>query len=129
MFGSLFASLKADNNNEPANARRKYSRRDCDKCIVKINGQSYPIENWSLGGFLIVADARNFGMHDVLEASLKFKLSNRIIDIPHKAKVVRKGRNKIGFQFAPISSNVRGKMQSVVDDYVASQFANSQIAS
>ena len=128
MFGTLFASLKADNNNEMPNHRRKYSRRDCDQCIIKIDGKSYPVEDWSLGGFAIKADSRTFSSQEPVEMTLKFKLSNKIIDIAHKATVVRKTRNKVGFEFAPITRAIRGKFQSVVDDYVTSEFARSQMA-
>ena len=128
MFGTLFASLRADNNNEAPAYRRKHSRRDCDQCIIKIDGKAYPVEDWSLGGFAIKTDGRVFSSAEPLDMTLKFKLSNKIIDIAHKAKIVRKGRNKVAFEFTPITRGVRGQLQSVVDDYVASQFARSQMA-
>lgn len=128
MFGTLFASLKADNSNEQATARRKYTRRDCDKCVTEINGQIYPVENWSLGGFLIAADERAFGVREDVQTVMKFKLRDSIIDVPHKAHVVRKSKNKIAFEFEPISRVTRDRFQRVVDDYVTSQFANSHLA-
>ncbi len=128
MFDTLFRSLKADNSNEQGALRRKYTRRDCDHVVIKIDDKTYPVGDWSLGGFSINADGRSFGVKDAVEMVLKFKLSNRIIEVPHKAKVVRKTNNKVAFQFAPVPRDVRGKLQSVVDDHVASQFANSQIA-
>jgi len=128
MFDTLFRNLKADNSNEEGALRRKYTRRDCDQCVIKIDDKTYPVSDWSLGGFSINADGRNFGVKDAVNMVLKFKLSNRIIDVSHSAKVVRKTQNKVAFQFAPIPRDVRGKLQSVVDDHVTSQFANSQIA-
>ncbi|MEZ5814983.1 MAG: PilZ domain-containing protein [Alphaproteobacteria bacterium] len=126
MFARLFSSLKADNSNEPSAARRKYSRRDCDRCVSVINGKTYPVENWSLGGVLLSADEREFSEQDEMNITLKFKLRDNIIDVPHAARVIRKGRNKIAFEFRPLTQQIRSNFQNVVDDYVASQFAASQ---
>ena len=128
MFGRLFASLKADNNNEQHAARRRYTRRECDRCVTEINGQIYPVENWSLGGFMINADNRLFSANQDIEMTMKFKLRDQIMDIHHKAHVVRKAKNKVAFEFEPVSQKTRSKFQSVVDDYVTSQFAGSQAA-
>ncbi len=126
MFGRLFSSLKADNSNEPHTARRKYTRRDCDRCVTVINGKTYPVENWSLGGVLLSADEREFGPEDEMDITLKFKLRDDIVDVPHAARVIRKSRNKIAFEFKPLTQQIRSNFQNVVDDYVASQFAASQ---
>jgi len=126
MFGQLFANLKADNNNEPAAARRRYTRRDMDRCVTVINGKTYPVENWSLGGVCIMSDEREFGVNDEIDLTVKFKLRDEIMDIPHAGRVVRKGNNKVAFEFKPLTRSTRSMLQNVVDDYVASQFAASQ---
>ena len=126
MFGQLFANLKADNNNEPVAARRRYTRRDVDRCVTVINGKTYPVENWSLGGVCITSDEREFGVNDDHEMVIKFKLRDEIVDVPHGGRVVRKGNNKVAFEFRPLTRDTRGRFQNVVDDYVASQFAASQ---
>ena len=128
MFEKLFSSLRADNNNEPHAARRKYTRRDCDKCVGEINGRTYPVENWSLGGILINSDERSFGVDETVDVNLKFKLRDEILQVPHRARVVRKARNKVAFQFDALPRTMRGQLQKVVDDYVTSEFANSQMA-
>lgn len=126
MFGHLFANLKAENNNEPAAARRRYTRRDVDRCVTVINGKTYPVENWSLGGVCITSDEREFGVDDEHDITIKFKLRDDIMDVPHAGRVVRKGNNKVAFEFRPLTRDTRGRFQNVVDDYVASQFAASQ---
>ena len=30
--------------------KRAQPRRRCDRCISEINGQNYPVEDWSMGG-------------------------------------------------------------------------------
>ena len=126
MFGRLFSTLRAENSNEPYSARRKFARRDCDRCVTVINGKTYPVENWSLGGVLLNADEREFSTEEEIDLTLKFKLRDDVIDIPHAARVIRKTRNKIAFEFKPLTQQIRSNFQNVVDDYVASQFAASQ---
>ncbi|MCB1720380.1 MAG: PilZ domain-containing protein [Rhodospirillales bacterium] len=126
MFGQLFSSLKAGNSNEEQSVRRRHARRDCDRCVTVINGQTYPVENWSLGGVLISSDERQFGLEDEVGVTMRFRLRDNIIDVPHSAEVVRKTKNKVAFRFKPLTQQIRSNFQNVIDDYVASQFAASQ---
>jgi hypothetical protein len=126
MFNYLLSSLKAENSNEEYAARRKHARREADSCVTVIDGRTYPIENWSTGGLMIQGDERLFGVDDEYNLVLKFKLSEKIIDVPHRGRVVRKNRNKIAFEFKPLTQQIRNNFQFVVDDYVTSQFAQSQ---
>ena len=128
MFGSLFSGLNADNNNEKFSTRRRYSRRSCDKAVVIIGEQIYPVENWSMGGVAINADGRTFDLDETMDMTLKFKLSEAVIALPHKARAVRKTPHRVGFEFIPLTNQVRRGFQSVVDDYVSSRFAASQNA-
>ena len=126
MFARLIGSLKADNNNDKETVRRRYTRRDCDRCVSVVGDKIYPVENWSLGGVLINADERDFGVNDEINMTMKFKLRDNVVDVPHAARVIRKSSNKIAFEFKPLTQQIRGNFQNVVDDYVASQFAASQ---
>ena len=69
------------------------------------------------------------GVDDVLDVTMKCKLSEDVIDLPHQARVVRKTPHGVGFEFTPLTDNVRKGFQNVVDDYVSSKFAESQYAS
>lgn len=126
MFGKLFSSLRASNNNDEFVARRKHTRREHDHCIVIVNGNMMPVKNWSLGGVLVDADDRSFTQDDIVDVVMRFKLSSKIIDVPHSARVVRKGANRVALEFKPLTQQIRSNFQNVVDDYVASQFASSQ---
>lgn len=132
MFNSLFEALsrRGASNQQPEDLakRRRHSRRSVDKCVAVVNGKTYPALDWSLGGVQITGDDRVFAMNDECEVLLKFKLSNELLEVPHKAKVVRKGHDRIAFQFAPLSTHIRKSFQHVVDDYVATRFADSQMA-
>lgn len=80
-----------------------------------------------MGGVAINTDTRPFGVDDDFDMTIKFKLSNNVIELPHTGRVVRKNAHRVAFEFAPLSSMVRKGLQSVVDDYVSSRFAESQL--
>ena len=128
MFGTLFAGLKAENTNEQFSTRRRFTRRDCDNSVVIIDGQIYPVENWSMGGVAVNGDTRAFGVNTSVDVTMKFKLSDSVLDLPHTARVVRKTAHRIAFEFEPLTQDMRRGLQSVIDDYVTSRFADSQLA-
>ncbi len=120
-------SFDGDNDNFDPATRRKHLRRGDDKCVSEVNGTSLPIENWSLGGLLLHADHRLFGIGQELDVKLKFKLFSQIIDIKHRAQVVRKTGSKVALQFVPLTNEVSRQFQRVIDDHLAADFARSQI--
>ncbi|MFK7840104.1 MAG: PilZ domain-containing protein [Bdellovibrionales bacterium] len=126
MFSTFFAGLKADNTNEQYSTRRRFSRRDCDHSVVIINNQVYPVENWSMGGVAINCDTRPFGVNTSVDLTMKFKLSEHVLKLPHTARIVRKSNHSVAFEFEPLTQRVRRGLQSVIDDYVTSRFAESQ---
>ncbi len=75
---------------------------------------------------MIAADERLFAIDQECVFTLKFKLRDEIMEIDHKAKIVRKAPNKIALQFLPLSKAVQTRFQQVVDDYVSQRFAESQ---
>jgi hypothetical protein len=129
MFGSFFSGLKAENTNEQFSTRRRFSRRSCDSSVAMIGDQIYPVENWSMGGLAIQGDTRQFGVDETVAVTLKFKLSDGVVDLPHQARIVRKTAERVALEFEPLTSAVRKGMQSVIDDYVSSRFAESQLVS
>lgn len=127
MFGTFFTALLRDPTEDDGASRRRSERRSCDRCVSVIGGKTYPVENWSLGGLQIYGDPRPFGVNEEIDVTMKFKLRNDIIAVPHKARVVRKAHDKVAFEFLPISRQIRNRFQSVVDDFVATEFADSQL--
>ncbi|MFA5592588.1 MAG: PilZ domain-containing protein [Micavibrio sp.] len=118
--------------NEPVNdtvdSRRRSPRRAADNCVSFINGKAYPVHNWSDGGMLVHADERLFAPNAPVDITLKFRLSGRIVDVPHHGKVIRKMRDRLAIQFEPLTRDVSRKFQEVIDDYVTREFAESQLA-
>ncbi|MCB9996619.1 MAG: PilZ domain-containing protein [Rhodospirillales bacterium] len=126
MLQTLLSSLKAGASNDRDLMNRRHPRRDVDRCVVMIHGRTFPVENWSLGGMLLDADERLFGLQQDIDLTVKFKLRNTILDINHKATVVRKSNGKVALQFEVLTQTIARQFQQVIDDYVAGQFASSQ---
>lgn len=128
MFESILKAIKNRPEQDEQITRRRYTRRKTDQCISVVNGQAFPVEDWSIGGLLIAGDGRLFAEGKNYDIMLKFKLRDNIVEVLHRAKVVRKNRNRIGMEFAPLTTDIRNKFKMVVDDYVTQQFAGSQMA-
>lgn len=127
MLYSLLANLRssgADKNETPS--RRQHARRECDRCVAVIHGQTFPVQDWSPGGVQITGDERLFSMGREIDMTLKFKLRNHIVDVPLRGTVIRKGNARVAVMFEPLTQAIRRNFQQVIDDYVAREFANSQ---
>ena len=127
MLQNFLSRLRENTSNDSSTAcNRRHARRDGDRCIVMIHGQTFPIENWSFGGLLIVGDERLFSVEQDIKFTLKFKLRNTVLDIKHTGRVVRKANGKIALKFAPLTAGIQNYFQQVIDDHLAREFANSQ---
>jgi hypothetical protein len=127
MFGNFFGAMSTAESQESNISRRRNTRRYSDHCVCNIGGQSYPVLNWSIGGVQITADDRLFAIGQELEFSLKFKIRTTIVEVKHTATVVRKSKGSVAFEFAPLNRQTRNDFQNVMDDFMASEFANSQM--
>ena len=128
MFGNILSTMTtAQDTSDAIASRRKHVRRYSDHCICEIDGKAHPVLNWSLGGVQVTADDRLFGTGQDAEIVLKFKIRSSIIEVAHKAQVVRKSAGKIALQFEPLTRKARNQFQNILDDYMANEFANSQI--
>ncbi len=127
MLQNLLSSLKAGASNDKQPASRRHARRDVDRCVAVVHGRTFPVENWSLGGVLLQADERLFGKEQDVDFMIKFKLRNNLLDVAHQGRVVRKAPGKVAIQFEPLTQAINRQFQQVVDDYVAGEFANSQV--
>ncbi|NCC21924.1 MAG: PilZ domain-containing protein [Alphaproteobacteria bacterium] len=127
MLKPLLSSGTRWATNDSANTRRRHPRRGCDRCVSVVNGTLLPVLDWSPGGALVNGDDRMFRVGEEVEVTLKFKLERRILDIDHKARIIRKGRNKIALQFIPLTETIWRGFQRVIDEHVTREFANSQL--
>lgn len=126
MLTNILDSLRINASNDDFDSRRAHERRDMDSCVGIIDGKAYPIQNWSNGGVLLTGDDRSFSVNDAKTITIKFKLADKIMDVTHSGRILRKARDKFVLQFAPLTQQVSRQFKHVVDDYVAQEFANSQ---
>lgn len=106
--------------------RRNYERRAADTCVGQIGEHVYPVENWSQGGVLLSGDNRFLGAQEVYDLTMRFRLRDRVLNVKQQAQVVRQAGTRTAMRFLPLTREVRNAFQSVIDDLVASGFANSQ---
>jgi hypothetical protein len=130
MFERIMDALKGKglDSQEDGSSRRQHERREQDAVVTIIGGKTFPVENWSKGGVLIYGDSKPFTVNEQIPVTMKFKLRNDIIALAHQARIVRKTHEKVALQFAPMTDTLKRGFQSVIDDSVAGEFAESQQA-
>ncbi len=126
ILSNILDTLKISASNDDTDTRRTYERREMDSCIGIIDGNAYPIQNWSNGGVLLTGNDKTFSVNEAKTITLKFKMADRVMDVLHSGKILRKSRDKFVLQFAPLTTGVENRFKQVIDDYVAQEFANSQ---
>jgi hypothetical protein len=126
MFENIISTLQFSGD-EPAKSKRKHERRTVDHCVGVINGKTYPVQDWSEGGVLIFGDSKPFGLQDEVDVTMKFKLREDMIDVDARAKVIRKSSDRVAFEFFPIARQAHKAFQSVIEDHITAQFADSQL--
>lgn len=126
---SRLRNFKTMNNNNLKTTeyenKRSTPRRKCDQCVSEVNGQNYPVEDWSMGGVKVFGDFRTYNEGQELPVVMKFKLRDDILSIPHAAQIVRKRNDGVALQFIPLTKDVRSNFQKVIDDYNTREFAGS----
>lgn len=127
MLASLVHALKAKTYDTNDKNRRIAPRREVDQCVGMIDGKNYPVENWSDTGVLFAGNDKLFSIGEAKAIDLKFKLSEKIVTVSHRGKVVRKANNKFAVHFEPLTRDIANKFQQIVDDFVAQEFADSQM--
>ncbi|NQZ14818.1 MAG: PilZ domain-containing protein [Alphaproteobacteria bacterium] len=126
MLSTILDTLRINASNDDQHNQRVYPRRDVDSCVAMIDGKIYPVKNWSHGGALLSGLEQTLGENDIKDITLKFKLSDRVMDINHKVKILRKVHDKFAVQFAKLTPQIEDSFKKVIDDYVTQEFVNSQ---
>lgn len=122
----FFFSPNTPTGNDDDLTRRRHARRIGDSCVVTVYGQIFPVINWSFGGVLLTADERFFGIGQTVPLTITFRLRKVVMDIDHSARVVRKHRHAVALEFAPLGQTIADAFRKVIDDSVATEFAESQ---
>ena len=72
------------------------------------------------------ADSRTVVIGDEVDVTLKFQMQNQLVDINHRAHIVRKGRDSFAVQFLPLTADIRATFNHIIDNFNAADFAASQ---
>ena len=126
MLKNILESLRISASNDDFDSRRASERREIDECVGIIDGRAYPVKNWSEGGIMMMGDERNFTVNDMKTVTMKFKMADRIMDVTHSGRVLRKAKDKFVIQFSPLTQEVNKRFKQVIDDFNTMEFANSQ---
>lgn len=121
-----FNSISDDGSSDDYSARRTFPRRDADKCVSVVNGETLPVLDWSPGGVRVFADARTVKIGDEVDVTMKFQLHNELINVNHRAHIVRKARDSFALQFLPLTGEIRNTFNQIIDSFNADDFASSQ---
>ncbi|MEM9470100.1 MAG: PilZ domain-containing protein [Pseudomonadota bacterium] len=127
MIENILDNLRISASNDDFDSRRVHERRHSDSCIAVIDGQSFHVENWSQGGVLVKGDTRPFAVDEIKDLTIKFKTVDKVVNIEHRGRVLRKGVEQFVIQFSPLTYDVDRKFQQVIDDHMANEFANSHM--
>lgn len=100
--------------NDTQTQGRETERRFNDICVLKMDGRMYPVINWSLSGVMFFADPKVFSVGRHADLTLRFKLGQRVHDIPLTGKIARKVKDGVAIEFAPCTSDTRDCFETVI---------------
>lgn len=111
--------------------RRRHVRHDIRKAgveaEVEINGRSYSIRDWSMGGLCFDAEAAP-QLGQKLDMQIRFRLPHETVTIRQNARVVRAMQRGVATEFAPLAPEMRRRFRKVLDGIHALEFVESQVA-
>lgn len=114
--------LKTVSNDDGPSARRKSERRSQDTCVIVVDGTQYPVVDWSMGGAQIEAQGRQFQPGESVDFTIKFRLSDRVLDVSHSAKILRTSKSRIALEFDQLPGEAQTAFRDVVSDATNQQF-------
>lgn len=107
--------IKTDKIANDAQGNGRTTPRRCDDlCAFSLNGSLHPVVDWSESGILISGDSKTFTVGQSYDFVLKFKLHDRIVELPHRGRVARKTSQSIAFHFEPLSAGENSKIHSLM---------------
>ncbi len=113
-----------------AEAQRQHIRINLPASI-HINGQNYPLADWSVGGISVVlengvsapADMRQNG--SVVDSVLQFQFEGFALSVPVQLEVGFVNADRIGCKFVNSDRNQRSIMQYLVTAYTSGELVNT----
>lgn len=126
MLSAILKKMRSTVSNDDEANRRASPRRMMDQCVGIVDGKTYPIVDWSHGGVLMTGDGKTIALDESKDVTLKFKLSDDVMKVEHRGRIIRKTKDKFAIRFEPLTRDITQQFQHVIDDYVTREFAGSQ---
>lgn len=117
--------------NGSAEWRRKHIRHNIRKAPVQadveINGRLHNVRDWSMGGLSMDAqDSPPAGQ--VVDMTIRFYLPHETVLVDLPGKVVWVMEHGAAIEFAPLATETRRRLQTVMDGINMLDFLESQVA-
>lgn len=109
---ALMAGRASNDNPEPS--RRRFPRRTADRCVLRLDEKSFPVQDWSRCGVLITADSREFSDAPVM-AALTFHSGNEVIEIPVEMQLARGTDRMAAFNFLQVAADADRLFDQVIE--------------
>lgn len=127
MWKKIIQSFDMKSNDNSDITRRKFPRRSLDTCAISVNGITSPIRDWSQSGALFQADGRQFALGGMVDVVMKFRMSDRIMEIPLRGRITRAGSTQVAVEFLNVSAEIKAAFNRVIDDALSREFAQTQV--
>jgi hypothetical protein len=116
-FATILTRMRTTISNDDQGNKRRHPRRRTDQCVGIVNGKTFPVEDWSIGGVLLSGDDRVFTLNDNTDITLKFAFKNDIKTVTHSGRIVRKMKDRFAIEFSPLTPDVSKNFQDVISEY------------
>ncbi len=128
MLKKFMSGLNAENVGDITETRRRHSRITDAFSTITIDDNAYAVKDWSQGGVFFQSPKLNYAIGDIVHFNLTFKMPFGDINVPHSAKITRKGVDGYAAQFCPLNRDTRTQFARVMDGVISRGFDETNIA-
>ena len=127
MWKKILKTFEMKSNDNEDTTRRKFPRRAMDTCAIAVEGITHPVKDWSQTGALFQGDGRNLHDGQVIEVQMKFRMTDKIMEVPVQARVIRAGASQIALEFIDVNLDTKRAFNKVIDDALTREFVDTQV--
>jgi hypothetical protein len=128
MWKKIINSFDRKSNDNENHTRRRFPRRAIDTCAISINGTTYPIKDWSKTGALFAADGRLFEENATVPATMKFRMSDTVMEVALSARIIRAHASGVALEFLNVDHDTHQAFNRVIDHAIAQGFEEEKFA-
>lgn len=128
MWKKIIKSFERKSNDNENVTRRRFPRRALDTCAININGTTYPVKDWSKTGVLFAADGRLFEENSQISVTMKFRMSDSVMEVGLSARVIRSHASGVALEFLNVDNDTVYAFNRVIDHAIAQGFEDEKFA-